>query len=242
MSDEGREVLEAVLEYSFQRPELLDQALTHSSRKREAAAGREPDNEPLEFLGDSVLGLVASEFLWRTFPEWETGRLAKSKARLVSTASLVIAAQKLGLGRHLRLGRGEEKTGGREKRNLLADAFEAVVAAIYLDAGLDAARKFLERSLLQPAVAEWAATLGEGDHKSSLQEWLQHRGSGPVEYRLIKEAGPDHRKIFSVEVRLGRRRLSAGEGRTKKDAEQEAARAALERLHREEEIGSGDMP
>lgn len=233
MTGEEREALEAALGYRFRQPDWLERALTHSSRKSEAGEARSIDNERLEFLGDRVLGLVVSEFLWRNFPEWDAGILSRSKARLVSTRSLGEAAQRLDLGRYLRLGRGEEKTGGREKPNLLADAYEAVIAAIYLDGGLEAAAHFLQHSLLDPAMAHEPSLLGQADHKSALQEWLQRRGMGLAEYRVVKETGPDHQKTFFVEVRLGKNRLAASEGMSKKEAEQNAARLALERLERE---------
>jgi len=235
MTEVERRALETVLGHQFRNPDWLERALTHSSRKSEAGEGRSLDNERLEFLGDSVLGLVVSEFLWRNFPEWDAGMLSRSKARLVSTRSLGEAAQRLDLGRYLRLGRSEEKTGGREKRNLLADAYEAVIAAIYLDGGLEPAARFVRQSLLDLAMAHEPSLLGKADHKSALQEWLQQRGMGLVEYRVVKETGPDHQKIFFVEVHLGRRKLADSEGMSKKEAEQDAARLALERLEREGE-------
>lgn len=233
MTAEERARLEAILGHQFEQPDWLERALTHSSRRRETEPDRAFDNERLEFLGDSVLGAVVSEFLWKSFSGWTAGELSKSRARLVRTRSLKDAAQRLELGQYLRLGRGEEKTGGREKPNLLADAYEAVVAAVYLDGGLEAARRFVHRTLLDPAIAEHPETWRAADHKSALQEWLQRRGLGPVEYRLVKETGPDHRKAFSVEARLDGRCLSLGEGLSKKEAEQAAARAALEQLERE---------
>jgi len=233
MPEAERRALEALLGHRFRNPDWLERALTHSSRKSEVGEGRSVDNERLEFLGDSVLGLVVSEFLWRNFPEWNAGMLSRSKARLVSTRSLGEAAQRLHLGRYLRLGRGEEKTGGREKRNLLADAYEAVIAAIYLDGGVEPASRLVRQSLLDPAMAHEPSLLGKADHKSALQEWLQHRGMGLVEYRVVKETGPDHEKIFHVEARLGSRKLAGSEGMSKKEAEQNAARLALERLERE---------
>jgi ribonuclease III len=235
MTEVDRRALEEVLGHSFCNPDWLERALTHSSRKSEAVEGRSIDNERLEFLGDSVLGIVVSEFLWRNFPAWDAGMLSRSKARLVSTRSLGEAAQRTGLGRYLRLGRGEEKTGGREKRNLLADAYEAVIAAIYLDGGLEPVARLVRQSLLDPAMAHEPSLLGKADHKSALQEWLQQRGMGLVEYRVVKETGPDHEKIFHVEARLGSRKLAASEGMSKKEAEQNAARLALERLEREGE-------
>lgn len=195
------------------------------------------DNEKLEFLGDAVLGLLVSEYLVAAFPAWSEGLLSKSRARLVNAASLYAAARRLQLGRYLRLGRGEEKTGGREKPAVLADAYEAVLAAIYLDAGLEAARGFLWRSLLEEAVGEEAHRLGQPDHKSGLQELLQGRGLGTADYRVVSEIGPDHRKTFVVAVSVAGQVLASGAGANKKEAEQAAARQALERLLGAKELG-----
>src|SRR5712664_1116026 len=224
------------LGHKFQNPELLRRALTHSSALPELRAADEEnvepaeDNEQLEFLGDAVLDLLASEYLLEEFPQWSEGQLSKSRARLVNAQALELAARRLHLGEHLRLGRGEEKTGGREKPALLADAVEAVVAAIYLDAGLAAAREMLRASVFEYALEERGDRLFEADRKSALQEFLQSRGNPPAEYRLAGESGPDHQKTFQVEVWVNGSRMAAGEGGTKKEAEQRAASAALERL------------
>lgn len=230
MAQEQRAGLEAALGHRFRDPRLLARALTHSSRRSEAAAGETEDNEQLEFLGDSVLTLAASQFLLRCFPDWSEGRLSKSRARLVSARALAAAARRLDLGRHLLLGRGEEKTGGREKAALLADAYEALVGAIFLDAGLDPAAAFAERTLLVPAAREQGVALASSDHKSALQEWLQARGRRPAEYVVVGESGPDHRKLFTVEVRLEGRATATGTGPSKKDAELAAAGQALAAL------------
>ena len=227
MTEEERQELEAILGHHFRRPEWLDRALTHRSLRQKLGGF---DNEQLEFLGDRVLGLVTSDRLLSSFPHWDAGKLSKGLARLVSAASLCAAAQRLNLGRFLRLAPGEEKTGGREKKRLLADAYEAVAGAIYLDAGLGAAQAFLCRSLLDPALAGEVEGLERPDHKSALQEWLQQRGRGNAEYRVQKESGPEHQKVFEVEVWQDGLRLSAAEGRSKKEAEQAAARLALELL------------
>jgi ribonuclease-3 len=223
--------LESVLGHRFRDPRLLLRALTHSSRIPERDSD-DPveDNEKLEFLGDAVLELVVSEELVRVFPSWGEGKLSKSRARLVNAAALALAAQRLGLGRHLRLGRGEEKTGGRSKPALLADAYEAVIAAIYLDSGLEAARGFVNRSLVEGAMAVEAERLGRTDHKSALQELLQSRGIAPGSYRIVEETGPDHQKMFRVEVRIAGDITAVGTGKTKKEAEQLAAVAALNLL------------
>jgi ribonuclease-3 len=227
MTDEEREALEAILGHRFDRPERLDRALTHRSH-RQTFDGI--DNERLEFLGDRVLGLVASEHLFALFPQWDAGDLSKGLARLVSASSLYTAAQRLDLGRYLRLGPGEEKTGGREKKRLLTDAYEAIVGAIYLDSGLAGAAVFLRRTLIGPALADGNEKLERSDHKSALQEWLQQRSLGVVEYRIKNESGPEHQKTFEIEVWHAGRMLSSSEGRSKKEAEQAAASLALERL------------
>ncbi|HUJ30182.1 MAG TPA: ribonuclease III [Candidatus Acidoferrum sp.] len=227
MTEGERQELEAVLGHHFERPERLERALTHRSHRQNSAG---IDNERLEFLGDRVLGLVASEQLCRAFPEWDSGRLSKGLARIVSAASIHMAACNLSLGRHLRLGPGEEKTGGREKKRLLADAYEAVVGAIYLDGGLASAAAFLQRTLLEPALAGHLDRLGRSDHKSALQEWLQQRGLGVADYRVRSESGPEHHKTFEVEVWHAGRMLAASQGNSKKEAEQSAAMLALNRL------------
>jgi ribonuclease-3 len=227
VTQEERQNLETILGHRFLYPQWLELALTHRSHRLDAGG---IDNERLEFLGDRVLGLVASEHLCRTFPEWDAGKLSRGLARLVSAFSIHEAAQLLKLGVFLRIGAGEEKTGGREKKRLLADAYEAVVGAIYLDAGLEPAAAFLHRSLIAPALSTGIDSFGRHDHKSALQEWLQRRGLPPVEYRIRNESGPDHQKTFEVEVWHGGQTLSASEGRTKKDAEQAAAKLALEIL------------
>jgi len=230
------EQFEDRLGHKFRDPELLKRALTHSSALPELRAADEEsvgpaeDNEQLEFLGDAVLDLLASEYLLEKFPQWSEGQLSKSRARLVNAQALELAARRLHLGVQLRLGRGEEKTGGREKPTLLADAFEAVVAAIYLDAGLAAAREMLRTTLFESALEERGSNLFETDRKSALQEFLQGRGKPPAEYRLAAESGPDHQKTFEVEVWVNGACMASGQGSTKKEAEQRAAGTALERL------------
>jgi ribonuclease-3 len=233
--------LEERLGLKFSRPELLDRALTHSSAVPELRAsqndsspwkpsgltGSLANNERLEFLGDAVLELLTSEYLLNTFPDWNEGQLSKSRARLVNAHSLETAARRLQLGDHLRLGRGEEKTGGRDKQTLLADAFEAVLAAVYLDAGLPAAREMLRRTLFEQALDGGDERIDESDRKSALQELLQARGQTPAEYRVAGESGPDHQKTFQIEVWVDGERLASAEGSTKKEAEQRAARKAL---------------
>lgn len=223
--------LEAILGHQFREPRWLEQALMHSSRIPERSL-EEPaeSNEKLEFLGDAVLELVVSEELVREFPEWSEGQLSKSRARLVNATAISLSAQRLGIGKYLRLGRGEEKTGGRYKPALLADAYEAIIAAVYLDGGFEAAREFVRRSLVNGTIAVEAERLGHTDHKSALQEFLQSRGIAPGSYHVTAETGPDHQKTFRVEVRISGQVTAAGCGRTKKEAEQAAAIAALIQL------------
>jgi len=233
------ERLEEQLGYRFARRALLERALTHSSAVPELRAGvgaaglaesQVEDNERLEFLGDAVLDLLASEYLLEKFPDWSEGHLSRSRARLVNSQALEAAARRVGIGEYLRLGKGEEKTGGREKHAILADALEAVVAAVYLDGGLPAARELLRYVLFEPALGGAGEELSQSDRKSALQEFLQRRGQPPAEYRLAAESGPDHQKLFVVEVWSRGECLSSGEGSTKKEAEQKAARDALDRL------------
>lgn len=231
--------LEARLGYRFRDRGLLEHALTHKSKAHEDPSGGVVDNESLEFLGDAVLGLVVADALFRSFPTYSEGQKSKIKSNLVSTAALAEMAEGLGLGEHMILGRGEEKTGGRRKPALLADTCEALIAALYLDGGLEAARAFIVKELA-PRIEEARAPGYFGrDHKSRLQERLQGLGRSLPSYRVSAEAGPEHRKQFSVQVVVDEQVLADGEGRTKKDAEQEAARAALERLAAE---AGGETP
>jgi ribonuclease III len=239
--------LEGLLGYHFQRPELIDQALTHSSQARERQALQPPqeglkpgDNEQLEFLGDTVLSLVTTEELFRRFPGFREGELSKLRAHLVSEKHLIQVAQSLELGHYLRLGRGEEKSGGRGKTALLVDALEAVLAALYLDGGLEAARRFILQSVVIPELDRMDPGSGGVpvmDFKSALQETLQGIGRPQASYVLVKEAGPEHSKTFTVEARLqsitGTEKIEftgRAEGSTKKKAEQDAARQVLDYL------------
>ncbi|HEV2490549.1 MAG TPA: ribonuclease III [Candidatus Acidoferrales bacterium] len=235
MNEQERNELETKLGHKFQQIAWLERALTHRSR---AFGSDTPHNERLEFIGDSALGLAVSSVLVSRFPDWDEGRLSKARARLVNAASAKEAAIRLGLGERLRLGPGEEKTGGRSKPNLLANAYEAVVGAIFRDAGFEPAAAFVERSLLSHATLE-EGLLAESDHKSMLQEWLQSRGMGPAEYRVVKESGPEHQKTFRVAVRANGRALGESEGRSKKAAEQSAAELALQTLRQKTESPAG---
>lgn len=227
--DEFRAV-EGALEYRFRDPGLLEHALTHRSRAHEDASGGVRDNESLEFLGDAVLGFVISDRLFRECPDWNEGQKSKARAALVSTAGLAGVGERMGLGDHLLLGRGEERTGGRTKRSLIADTLEAVVAAVYLDGGIEAAGGFIERWFRPGLDAVRAGDAGPGmvrDHKSALQERLQAGDRGLPRYELVGTAGPAHRRVFETEVRAGGQALARGEGRTRKESEQRAAERAL---------------
>lgn len=224
------ESLQRAIGYRFRDRGLLEHAMTHTSKANEDASGGVRDNESLEFLGDAVLGFVIADLLFTEFPDFDEGRKSKTKAALVSTATLARQAERLHLGDHLLLGRGEEKTGGRHKQALLADGYEALIAAIYLDGGIEHARAFLSREfggLLADVHKDGVA--GE-DYKSALQEWLQSRDASLPEYRLVGTLGPDHRKLFQVEVAARGEALAQATGSSKKEAEQEAARLALVRL------------
>ncbi len=228
------EALETRGGYRFRDRGLLEHALTHRSKAHEDPSGGVSDNESLEFLGDAVLGLVVSEALFRAFPTYSEGQKSKIKANLVSTTALAEMAEVMGLGNHMILGRGEEKTGGRQKQALLADTCEALIAAIYLDGGLEPARQFLLRELSsQIGDARQPEYFGR-DHKSRLQERLQALGRPLPVYRVASEVGPDHHKLFHVEVVVGAEVIAHGAGRTKKEAEQEGARLALAEISKPE--------
>jgi ribonuclease-3 len=224
------ETLQQAADYRFRDRGLLEHAMTHTSRANEDVSGGVTDNESLEFLGDAVLGFVVADMLFREFPEFNEGQKSKIKASLVSTATLARLAEQMRLGDHLLLGRGEEKTGGRRKQALLADGYEALIAAIYLDGGVEQARAFIAREF-GPLVEEVrrAGMVGQ-DHKSALQEYLQSRDEPLPEYRLTGTVGPDHRKLFQVEVSVRGTPVAEGTGASKKEAEQDAARSALGRL------------
>jgi ribonuclease III len=227
------EPLERRIGYRFKDRGMLEHALTHRSRVHEDASGGVFDNESMEFLGDSVLGFVIAAMLFREFPQHNEGQKSKLKASLVSAAALARLGERLDLGEFLILGRGEEKTGGRRKHAIIADCYEALIAAIYLDGGIEPAEKFIARefsTLIEEAKRTGAAATFTDDWKSALQEYLQSDGRGLPVYRLAAEVGPDHRKSFVVEVMVDGAPIAKAEGRSKKEAAQLAARAALERL------------
>ena len=218
--------LEERIGYRFADPSHLEQALTHSSYSQEAA-GDCRHNERLEFLGDAVLGFVVSADLLERFPDDSEGAMTQIKSYLVSAPHLEQEARHIELGAFLRLGRGEERSGGRNKKGLLADAFEALIAAIYLDGGVSAAETFIHRTVLRPEAVE-AARAEETNYKSALQEWLQARKLPLPAYRIVSTSGSDHRRLFHVELRIGDHFTATAKGWTKKSAEQETARQGFE--------------
>jgi ribonuclease-3 len=224
------ESLQRAIGYRFRDRGMLEHAMTHTSRANEDVSGGVVDNESMEFLGDAILGFVIADVLFREFPEFDEGEKSKTKAALVSTTTLARQAEQLNLGEHLLLGRGEEKTGGRQKQALLADSYEALIAAIYLDGGIEHARAFIVREF--GALLDGVRRHGVGgqDYKSALQEFVQSRDLPLPEYRLVGSVGPDHRKRFQIEVLVNGERLAEATGPSKKESEQEAARAALEKL------------
>ena len=230
MSEDRSSRLSALQErlgHAFRDADLLEQALTHSSLANERPPGEVSHNEPLEFLGDAVLGLLVADLLHRRDPRGPEGGKSKARAHLVSAPSLARRADALGLPEVIRMGRGEEKTGGRTKSALWADAYEAVIAALYLDGGLEAAARFVK--------AEFEDEIAEGttvsvDFKSALQEALQARGAPVPAYVVVEEAGPSHRRQFRVQCRIDGEVAAEGSGSSKKAAQQDAARQALTRL------------
>ena len=222
------EKLEERLGYTFQNRRLLENALTHSSYANENKAKGESSNERLEFLGDSVLGMVVADHLYRNHPDMPEGELTRTRAALVCEESLVEVAGQLELGQYLKLGRGEDAGGGRQRPSIQADAVEAVIAAVYLDGGIGSARKLITRFILTNNRREQEGVIR--DFKIALQELVQRESGQVLTYHLLGESGPDHAKVFSVAVELNGKPLGAGEGRSKKEAEQAAAKAAVEKL------------
>ncbi len=220
------ESLEKKLEYTFRNRELLSEALNHSSYANEHRSSGISSNERLEFLGDSVLGFVTAEFLFKTYGKLPEGDLTRMRAALVCEQSLYEVAKLLGLGQYLRLGKGEEAGGGRQRQSILADAVEAVFAAVYLDSGMDEVRSLIYRVLLShaPAAEE------RRDYKTTLQEIVQRKSGQVLTYHMLSESGPDHNKTFTFAVHLNGEPVGQGVGHSKKEAEQAAARNALEKL------------
>lgn len=219
----GMQLLEERIGYSFEKKELLQQALTHSSFSNEQKINKMQDYERLEFLGDAVLELVSSEFLFSGHKELPEGELTKMRASLVCEPALAFCARDIELGKFMRLGRGEESTGGRNRDSITSDGMEAVIGAIYLDGGMEPARTFIHRFILSDLENKRLFY----DSKSNLQELVQGTLKKEISYRLLEESGPEHDKTFVAEVVMGDECLGRGTGRTKKSAEQQAAYQAL---------------
>lgn len=219
--------LEAAIGYKFHNITLLQQALTHSSYANERWHDGLRCNERLEFLGDAVLGMVVAEFLYKTFPDRLEGDLTRMRADMVCETSLAAAADKIELGKHLLLGNGEEQGGGRKRASILADAFESVLAASFLDGGMEAARGIIEKFILTNVPS---SKLRNQDYKTALQELVQRKRDQVLSYELVGESGPDHDKKFVVQLQLNGKTVGMGEGSSKKRAEQNAAKNAMETL------------
>ncbi len=222
------EELQAKLGYQFKDRALLLTALSHSSYANENKGTGLTSNERLEFLGDSVLGQVVSSHLYLSYPKMPEGDMTRLRAELVCEQSLYTVAKALELGRHIRLGRGEEHTGGRERESILADAVEAVIAAMYLDGGLPVAKRFINEHILSKL--DGMENRASSDFKTALQEIIQRRSGQTLSYELLAESGPDHKKRFTMQVLLNGRLLGTGDGHTKKEAEQNAAKNGLEEI------------
>ena len=219
--------LEAAIGYRFQNITLLQNALTHSSYANERWHNSLLSNERLEFLGDSILGMVVAEYLYRNFPDRPEGELTRMRADMVCETSLAQIALRLNLGKHLLLGHGEERFGGRTRPSILADAVESVIAAAFLDGGMTAAENFISCFVLCDVPV---SKLHNTDYKTALQELIQQKKNQTICYRLIGESGPDHDKTFIAQVLLNEEVIGEGTGSSKKRAEQDAARVALENL------------
>ena len=219
--------LEAAIGYKFKNITLLQNALTHSSYANERWHNSLMSNERLEFLGDSILGMVGAEYLYRTFPDRPEGELTRMRADMVCERALAAVAGKIGLGEHLLLGKGEEAGGGRGRDSILADAVESVIAASYLDGGMEAAKQFVDRFVL---VNVPHAKLHNRDYKTTLQELVQQKKNQTISYVLVGESGPDHDKQFVVQLLINAKVAGVGTGSSKKRAEQEAAKGAYKKL------------
>ncbi|MDO4565626.1 MAG: ribonuclease III [Clostridia bacterium] len=231
MDDRVRQV-EAIIEYEFKNKGLLKLALTHSSAAlNQANIGL--DNERLEFLGDAVLELSISEYLYKTYPDMNEGQMTRSRAGLVREAALYRAARRMGLGEHIHMSHGEEMSGGRDKPAILSDTLEAVIAAIFLDGGFDAAKRFV-LNFTHQSIENKEVSLYVTDYKTTLQEYVQRRHKGStLEYRLAGEEGPDHKKVFLMQLLFNGEVIGEGAGTSKQSAGQEAARLALKRLKKD---------
>ena len=219
--------LETAIGYRFNNIQLLQNALTHSSYANERWHNSLLSNERLEFLGDSVLGMLVAEYLYRTFPNRPEGELTRMRADMVCEQTLAAAANRIGLGSHLLLGHGEEQGGGRSRNSILADAMESVIAACFLDGGIAAALKVVQQFIL---VEVPVTKLHNADYKTQLQELVQQKKNQVLSYALVGQSGPDHDKQFDVQVSLNGNVVGSGSGSSKKRAEQDAARCAIEKL------------
>ncbi len=224
--------LSKVLAYDFKDKNLIKTAITHTSFANEAR-GRVDHNERLEFLGDSVLSLSVSEFIYKTYPKLPEGSMTKLRAGVVSEFTLAKIAKSMGLGKYLRLGKGEQINGGRHRDSILADAFEAIIAAIYLDGGLEPAKEFVIRQLAD-SIKSLSKSDGSWDSKTLLQELLQVSNKADIRYEIIAEDGPDHNKSFTAQISNNGKIIGTGQGKSKKEAEQMAAYNALKKINEEE--------
>lgn len=221
------EGMQQVLNYTYKSTLLLEEALTHSSYANEHRTHHVKDNERLEFLGDAILDLIISEYLFKKFPDMPEGDLSKIRASIVCEGSLAKMARKMQLGHYILLGKGEELTGGRERSSILADAFEAVTGSLFLDGGFDRARRFIHETLVVEVEQTESIETLYTDYKTLLQECIQKVSMSPIHYEVVGEEGPDHDKHFYVEVFHEDRSLGKGVGKSKKEAEQDAAKKAL---------------
>ena len=219
--------LEAAIGYKFHNISRLQNALTHSSYANERWHNSLLSNERLEFLGDSVLGMLVADFLYSTFPDRPEGELTRMRADMVCEHTLALVANRIHLGQHLQLGHGEERLGGRSRESILADATESVIAACFLDGGLEAAARFVKRFILVEVPVSRPHNM---DYKTALQELVQQKKNQTLTYTLVGQSGPDHDKVFAVEVCLNGETVGSGSGSSKKRAEQMAAKSAMEKL------------
>jgi ribonuclease III len=232
LAGESLPALEEELEYSFRDKDLLLEAITHRSLLNELAEGGRKDNERLEFLGDSILGMIISEWIMQSFPEEKEGELTRLRSSLVKEKRLAEVASGLGLGSYLHLGKGEERMGGRQKPSVLADAFESMVGAIYLDGGLSAAQRFVQGRFRPFLESMQRNRFMLADPKTRLQELLLALFRTPPTYRVASEEGPDHQKTFCVDLAIHDLLLACGKGKSKKEAEQDAAEQFLKKMER----------
>lgn len=220
---------QSISRYTFHNIETLVTAFTHSSYANENKEYNMTSNERLEFLGDAVLNIIVSDYIYRHYPEFPEGELTRIRASVVCEGSLAQCAKKLNIGNYLLLGKGEEMTGGRERDSILSDAFEAVLAAIYLDGSFEQAKTWALKQLSETIKAAADGTAFR-DYKTLLQEYVQRSNDEKIEYEIVKESGPDHNKLFYVEIKLNNKVIGKGKGRSKKESEQNAAKHALEKL------------